>query len=125
MNLEHLKQKFEKLYGKGSGKASVYFSPGRVNLIGEHTDYNGGYVFPCALSYGTYLIIRKTDDNQIKFASTNFDFTAVVNIKDIIKKQDDHWINYPMGVMNEFLKLGTDIDGMELLYSGNVPNEAG
>jgi len=125
MNLEHLKQQFEKLYGKGSGKASVYFSPGRVNLIGEHTDYNGGYVFPCALSYGTYLIIRKTHDNQIKFASTNFDFKAVVDSDKIENKQEDHWINYPMGVMNEFLKLGIKPGGMELLFSGNVPNGAG
>ena len=125
MNLGQLKQQFVKLYDKGSDRPSVYFSPGRVNLIGEHTDYNGGYVFPCALSYGTYLLIRKTNDNQIKFASANFDFTAVVNVKEIIKKQDDYWINYPMGVMNEFLKLGTELDGMELLFAGNVPNQAG
>ena len=77
MNLEQNKQQFIKLYGETSEKTSVYFSPGRVNLIGEHTDYNGGYVFPCALSYGTYLIIRKTNDNRIKFASTNFFFALL------------------------------------------------
>jgi len=125
MNLEQLKKQFEELYGKSSGKASVYFSPGRVNLIGEHTDYNGGYVFPCALSYGTYLFIRKTNDNAVKFASSNFSFTADVHVKDISQKQNGHWINYPMGVMNEFLKLGTRLTGMELLFSGNVPNGAG
>ncbi len=125
MNLEQLIQQFLKLYGKTSEKIAVYFSPGRVNLIGEHTDYNGGYVFPCALSYGTYLLIRKTSDNQVKFASTNFNFSAVVDVKEINKKQNNHWINYPMGVMNEFLKLGTKPGGMELLFSGNVPNGAG
>jgi galactokinase len=125
MNLEQLKQQFAIRYGKSSVKTAFYFSPGRVNLIGEHTDYNGGYVFPCALSYGTYLLIRKTNDNQIKFASANFNFTAVINVNEINKKQDDHWINYPLGVMNEFLKLGAKLDGMELLFSGNVPNGAG
>ncbi|HJX71759.1 MAG TPA: galactokinase [Bacteroidales bacterium] len=125
MNLEQLRKQFEELYGKSSGKASVYFSPGRVNLIGEHTDYNGGYVFPCALSYGTYLFIRKTNDNAVKFASANFSFTADIHVKDISQKQNGHWINYPMGVMNEFSKLGTRLTGMELLFSGNVPNGAG
>jgi galactokinase len=125
MHLEQLKQHFEKLYGKTSEKASVFFSPGRVNLIGEHTDYNGGYVFPCALSYGTSLLVRRTSDNRIKFTSANFSYTAVVDSDKIVNKQDDHWINYPMGVMNEFLKLGIKPGGMELLFSGNVPNRAG
>ncbi len=125
MNLEQLKQQFTELYGNTPEKVSIYFSPGRVNLIGEHTDYNGGYVFPCALSYGTYLLVRPSNDNQIKFASANFEFKASVNIADIHKKQHDHWINYPLGVMNEFLKLGTKPVGMELLFSGNVPNRAG
>lgn len=125
MNIESLKQEFLKLYGESDNSASVYFSPGRVNLIGEHTDYNGGYVFPCALSYGTYLVIRKTSDENIKFASTNFSFKATVDLKNIPVKQNDHWINYPMGVLNEFLKFGVKLSGMELLFEGNVPNGAG
>ncbi|MBN2214092.1 MAG: galactokinase [Bacteroidales bacterium] len=125
MNLEQLKGQFIKLYGRKPEKIFGYFSPGRVNLIGEHTDYNGGYVFPCALSYGTCLFIRKTNDHQIKFASANFDFTAVIRLTDIKQKQNDHWINYPMGVLNEFIKLGIRLTGMELLFSGNVPNGAG
>ncbi len=125
MNLEELNRLFLERYGRSQEKTSVYFAPGRVNLIGEHTDYNGGYVFPCALSYGTYLFIRKSDDQKIKFASANFDFTANVDVEDISRKQNGHWINYPMGVMNEFLKLGTKLSGMELLFSGDVPDGAG
>lgn len=125
MNLNHLKENFEKLYKESEGAIFTFFAPGRVNLIGEHTDYNGGYVFPCALSFGTYLLIRKTDDAVIRFASANFSFAAVVNLSDITKKQEDHWINYPLGVMNEFLKKGIKLTGMELLFSGNVPNGAG
>lgn len=125
MNLEELNRQFLERYGQSQEKTSVYFAPGRVNLIGEHTDYNGGYVFPCALSYGTYLFVRKTSEHKIKFASANFDFTAHVDVKDVNRKQNGHWINYPMGVMNEFLKLGTRLTGMELLFSGNVPDGAG
>ncbi|MFO7658786.1 MAG: galactokinase [Bacteroidales bacterium] len=125
MNIEILKAEFIKLYGKGENNPSVYFAPGRVNLIGEHTDYNGGYVFPCALSFGTYLVVRKTDDDLIKFASSNFSFKASINITNIAIKQGSHWINYPLGVMNEFIKEGVSLTGMELLFSGNVPSGAG
>jgi galactokinase len=125
MNLEQLNRQFLERYGQSQEKISVYFAPGRVNLIGEHTDYNGGYVFPCALSYGTYLFIRKTSDHIIKFASVNFDFTFHVDVKDVNRKQNGHWVNYPMGVMNEFIKLGARLSGMELLFSGNVPDGAG
>ena len=76
MNTESLLKEFYKRYGETGGKPSLFFSPGRVNLIGEHTDYNGGYVFPCALSYGTYLAARITGTESVKFASVNFDFTA-------------------------------------------------
>ncbi|MBN2612853.1 MAG: galactokinase [Bacteroidales bacterium] len=125
MNIELLKAEFIKLYGKEENKPQVYFAPGRVNLIGEHTDYNGGYVFPCALSFGTYLVVRKTQDDVIKFASTNFSFKASIDLNNITVKHSNHWINYPLGVMNEFIKQGGKLSGMELLFSGNVPNGAG
>ncbi len=125
MNIEELKKEFIRLYGEKPEKANIYFTPGRVNLIGEHTDYNGGYVFPCALSYGTYLIIRKTNDDKVKFASTNFGFKATIEFKNIPTKQNDHWINYPMAVLNEFIKLGIRFSGIEMLFSGNIPNGAG
>ena len=103
----------------------LYFAPGRVNLIGEHTDYNGGYVFPCALNFGTYLAVRKSDDNLVKLASVNFDYTAQIALSDIQQKHEGQWVNYPLGVINEFLKLGVKITGLEMLFYGNVPNGAG
>lgn len=125
MDIKELKARFEEIYGASAQKISVYFSPGRVNLIGEHTDYNGGYVFPCALSFGTYLVIRRSGENNIKFASTNFDYKAVIDLADLKNKQDSHWVNYPLGVINEFLKKGIKFTGLEMLFSGNVPNGAG
>ncbi len=125
MNITALKQEFLKLYGASQHKSFIYFAPGRVNLIGEHTDYNGGYVFPCALNFGTYLIIRKRDDGLLKMASVNFDYKTSIDVKDISKKQDDKWVNYPLGVLNEFVKLGTPLTGLEMLFYGNVPNGAG
>ena len=80
MNTAQLKETFAGLYGESEHKSSLYFSPGRVNLIGEHTDYNGGYVFPCALSFGTYLLVRKNGGRLVRFATTNFDHRGEVNL---------------------------------------------
>lgn len=124
MNLNELTKKFETLYGHKN--EALFFSPGRVNLIGEHTDYNGGYVFPCALSYGTYLLVRLNNENVVRFASTNLDLKSEIAINDLSKKQPgDAWVNYPLGVINQFEKLNIHIKGLDLLYSGNIPNGAG
>jgi galactokinase len=124
--IENLKRTFSKLYGDiKDTKVTVFFSPGRVNLIGEHTDYNGGYVFPCALSFGTYLLVRLTDDDAIKLASTNFDYTAEISINNIKKPNHHEWINYPLGVADQFIKKGIKLQGMELLFSGDIPHGAG
>lgn len=104
MTIEQLKAKFIELYGEGN--ISGYFSPGRVNLIGEHTDYNGGFVFPCALSFGIYCLIRKTERQTVRFASVDFDFKAEVNIADLNKPIGKEWVNYPIGVFAQFLKKG-------------------
>ncbi len=125
MDISALKKEFEKLYGASQHKSYIFFAPGRVNLIGEHTDYNGGYVFPCALNFGTYLVVRKRDDKLLKLASVNINYKSVIDISDINKKQDDKWVNYPLGVLNEFLKLGIKLTGLEMLFYGNVPNGAG
>jgi galactokinase len=125
MNINQLKQDFLKQYGKSESPMHAFFSPGRVNLIGEHTDYNGGLVFPCALSFGTYLIIRKTNEKTIKFASTNFDFKISLSLDKIAEKQGSEWVNYPLGVMNQFIKRGANLSGLELLYAGDIPNGAG
>jgi len=125
MDIAKLTNLFIEKYGDSKAPIEKYFSPGRVNLIGEHTDYNGGHVFPCALDFGTYLLVRKSQEHSLKFASTNFDFTETVQLTDLAQKHGDAWINYPLGVMNQFAALGIEISGLEMLYSGNIPNGAG
>jgi galactokinase len=125
MNTTELKKIFNDLYGESKTGTRLFFSPGRVNLIGEHTDYNGGYVFPCALSFGTYLLVRPNSKRIIRFATTNFDHRGEVNLDEPFEKDGKSWINYPVGVLNEFRKSAKEIDGVDLLYSGDIPNGAG
>ena len=125
MELKNLTEKFFGKYGEGQVDPALFFSPGRVNLIGEHTDYNGGYVFPCALNYGTYLVVRKNAGNKIRFSTLNFNEDAEIKIKGLFKNEKKTWINYPLGVINEFLKKNVEISGLDLLYYGDVPNGAG
>ncbi len=125
VDLQQLKEEFFALYGKAGEAPAVYFAPGRVNLIGEHTDYNGGYVFPCALNFGTYLLIRKNGKDTLRFASTNFDFKTEIPLDRMHEKVDDQWVNYPLGVMNEMIDQGMDLTGLDLLFSGDIPNGAG
>lgn len=125
MNLSSLKQSFIQKYGVAGGEPRIFFSPGRVNLIGEHTDYNGGYVFPCALSFGTYLAIRPIDSGEFRFATLNFDYEASVSFDEITTKKGDAWINYPLGVINQLVARGMQLKGFEMLYWGNIPNGAG
>jgi galactokinase len=125
MNKEQLKETFVSLYGEHEGALHLFFSPGRVNLIGEHTDYNGGYVFPCALSFGTYLLARKNQSRLVRFATTNFDHRGEVNLDSPFEKEGKSWINYPVGVLNELRKTAREIEGLDLLYSGDIPNGAG
>jgi galactokinase len=124
MTIDQLKEKFSQKYGEG--EFNGYFSPGRVNLIGEHTDYNGGFVFPCAISFGTYCLIRKTKRKSVKFASLNLDFKTEIDIKELNKPIRQEWVNYPVGVFAQFLKRGIDFkEGADILFYGNVPNGAG
>jgi galactokinase len=117
--------KFFEKYGNRNEKPVLFFSPGRVNLIGEHTDYNGGYVFPCALNYGTYLLIRKIKTNHLRFSTLNFNNDEERELKEKFINTQKNWINYPLGVINEFLNRHIKLSGLELLYYGNVPNGAG
>jgi galactokinase len=125
MNTAQLKETFTGLYGTNDNMVTLYFSPGRVNLIGEHTDYNGGYVFPCALSFGTYLAVRKNGLRKVRFATTNFDHRGEVNLDEPFEKEGKSWINYPVGVLNEFRKKAREIEGVDMLFSGDIPNGAG
>ena len=120
-----LLKEFYQRYGNEKVAPELYFAPGRVNLIGEHTDYNGGYVLPCAISYGTYLLVRRIDEPVVKFATTNFEFTATIPLADLHIKQPGKWINYPLAVIDQFVQLNVEMKGLELLYSGNIPNGAG
>ena len=120
-------EKFKEIYGQ-QGEIHAYFAPGRVNLIGEHTDYNGGHVFPCALTLGTYGIVRKREDNILRFYSMNFEDKGVIesNLNDLTPYKEAGWTNYPKGVMWAFEKRGHKIPaGMDILIYGNIPNGSG
>ena len=124
--LNNLRSNFLKLYGQSNEDIHLFFAPGRVNLIGEHTDYNNGYVLPCALSFGTYLAIRKSNDKRVKLASENFEFKADIPGEKLSKKVGEEWVNYPLGVIEMMKEKGLEIDsGLEMLFSGNIPNGAG
>jgi len=125
MDTKQLQEQFIKIYGENDRELKSFLSPGRVNLIGEHIDYNGGYVFPCALSFGTYAIARKRTDNVIKFASTNFELKVETTTDKIEYNKDNDWANYPIGVVKEFQNKGLKFNGFEILVSGTIPNGAG
>jgi len=125
MNIHELQRLFFDLYGNPEQKPGVYFAPGRVNLIGEHTDYNGGFVLPCALQYGTYLLIRKRTDSLLKLASTNFKDKAEYDSSNGYVKQQGRWINYPLGIFDQFAGRNISLPGFDMLYSGDIPNSAG
>jgi galactokinase len=124
-DLNHLREEFFKIYNKKDNAPELYFSPGRVNLIGEHTDYNGGYVFPCALDFGTYLVIRKTSATEIKLNTLNFEGNVEIPVANSYVNTGKSWTNYPMGVINEFAKKGIMVSGLEMLFYGDIPNGAG
>lgn len=124
---EKLQEKFEELFGT-EGETHLYFAPGRVNLIGEHTDYNGGHVFPCALTLGTYGVARKREDNKLRFYSMNFEKLGVIesSLEDLVPSKEADWTNYPKGVMWAFEKKGYKVpSGLDLLIYGNIPNGSG
>jgi len=124
---KELLQKFEEIFG-AEGEYQAYFAPGRVNLIGEHTDYNGGHVFPCALTIGTYAVARKRGDKILRFYSLNMENKGIteVSIDQIEYNKEDDWANYPKGVIWTMLKKGYQIDsGMDVVFYGNIPNASG
>lgn len=125
MNIQSLKNLFRGIYGQSVVEPEIFFAPGRVNLIGEHTDYNSGFVLPCALTYGTYLLIRKNNKRVIRMASQNFDYSAEILLDTVQEKRPGKWYNYPLGVMDQLIGRGLVPEGMDLLFSGNIPNSAG
>lgn len=125
MDILSFTEKFFEKYGNRNEKPVLFFSPGRVNLIGEHTDYNGGFVFPCALNFGTYLAIRTVKDKTLRFSTLNFDDDDEVQLANNLSKRGNKWSNYPLGVISEFLKRKISVGGLEMLFYGDVPNGAG
>lgn len=124
---EIILKKFEEVYGDIEN-VKTFFAPGRVNLIGEHTDYNGGHVFPCALTIGTYAAARKRNDKKLRFFSMNFEQEGVIesSLDDLKPDKEAGWTNYPKGVMWAFMEKGYDLPcGLDLLLNGNIPNGSG
>lgn len=127
MTKEQLIAKFQEIYGE-DGEVKAYFAPGRVNLIGEHTDYNAGHVFPCALTLGTYAAVRKRSDDKLNFISLNFESFGIVksSLDDLVPSEAANWTNYPKGVMWRFEELGYKIPcGLDIVIYGNIPNGSG
>ncbi len=120
-----MKQAFAKAYSKEA--TAVYFSPGRVNLIGEHTDYNGGSVFPCALSFGTYLLLAPNGTQTMRFKSLNMPEVVEVPVDKMTEPlPGKSWVNYPMGCFAWYVRQGHKFDqGLDVLIWGNVPAGAG
>lgn len=125
MNGQSLTHLFFQHFGNQEVAPLLFFAPGRVNLIGEHTDYNGGFVLPCALQYGTYLAIRPINDQVCRFASTNMEFKTEIPLTGSLTKRENQWVNYPLGVIEQFLQRNIHPGGIELLFSGDIPNNAG
>lgn len=127
MNKEKLIKKFNELFHPNE-PVRTFFAPGRINLIGEHTDYNGGYVFPAAISFGTYALATKRNDRTIQFYSINFEENGIISVEldDLSYRKDDDWANYPKGMIDQLVKNGAKIEqGFNVLYYGNIPNGAG
>ena len=123
--MELLNRFFELFGEKADG---LYFAPGRVNLIGEHTDYNGGNVFPCSLTIGTYGAVRIREDRKVRFYSENFPDLGIIefSLDELIYDKSHDWANYPKGVVKMFMDSGHTIhQGVEICYSGNIPNGSG
>lgn len=123
MDLLKLQERFYELYGKGD--TSFFFSPSRINLIGEHIDYNGGKVLPGAIEIGTYGVVRKRDDNLLRLASENIDLKIEASIDDLRYVKEHGWGNYPKGVVHVMKEAGYKVFGMDILIYGNIPNGAG
>ena len=124
--LEKLYNKFKNLFGYEA--ESKFFAPGRVNLIGEHTDYNGGHVFPCAIHRGTYALVKKRDDKKFRMYSENFENLGIIEflLDNLVNEKKHKWVNYPKGVVKMFIEAGYKIDsGFDVLFYGNIPNGSG
>ncbi|CAM4360824.1 galactokinase [Paenibacillus macerans] len=126
MKKQEMEQLFISKYGESAEPLRIFNAPGRVNLIGEHIDYNGGYVFPAALEFGTTLALRKRADRKVSFASMNLPYAAELDLDQLGKEKSGEWIDYPVGIILELEKLGARLSGgYDLLFQGEIPNGSG
>ncbi|MEX1029161.1 MAG: galactokinase [Paenibacillaceae bacterium] len=123
--INELKRQFIQSYGGIEEDIRIFHAPGRVNLIGEHTDYNGGYVFPAALTFGTTMLIRKRDDRKLGLASMNFELSNIIDLDKLQYIQEDDWMNYPKAVVYYLEQHGYSTHGYDILFSGEIPNGSG
>ncbi|WP_295770282.1 galactokinase [uncultured Mucilaginibacter sp.] len=123
MTVDQLKQQFQSAFNQQA--LETYFCPGRVNLIGEHIDYNGGLVMPCAINFGTWMLLAPNEDNVFRFRSVNFEETYDIGVQDSYEKTGREWYNYPLGVLHHFVIDGKQVKGLDVLYFGNVPIGSG
>ena len=114
---------FKKLFDKNA--VNAYFSPGRVNLIGEHIDYNGGLVMPCAITFGTYILVAENDENIFRFRSLNLDEKLDVPVQTGYVKTGETWFNYPLGIIDRFINEHKNLSGLDLLFYGDIPISSG
>lgn len=121
--LNNLKQTFSEKFGQECQR--TFFAPGRVNLIGEHIDYNGGLVMPCAVTYGTYLLTAPNKDGVFRFSSVNFPETYETSVLPQYARTGKEWYNYPLGVIHNFVTDKKEIQGLDLLFYGDLPIGAG
>jgi galactokinase len=129
MDKQRLESKFQEIFPVGdTSHVRHFFSPGRINLIGEHTDYNGGHVFPCAITFGTYGLARKREDQLIRLFSMNFEDTGIIefSLDELEYKKEHYWANYPKGMIRYIKEAGATLDsGLDILVCGDIPNGAG
>ena len=126
MNREKMIELFKNEYGVDNREIKTFLSPGRVNLIGEHIDYNGGFVFPGALTVGIYAALSLRDDNKIRMRSKNVAGEVIVDLdEDLVYKKEDDWGNYPKGVIKALKDLGHEVTGMDIVLYSNIPDGAG
>ncbi|WP_456958684.1 galactokinase [Helcococcus kunzii] len=125
MEIKELQSKFIEKFGENDKEIKRFFSPSRINIIGEHIDYNGGKVFPCALEIGTYAIARKNDDNVLNLYSLNMENNGKIDLDDLVYKKENDWMNYAAGMAKYIKESGFNIGGLDVLVYGNIPNGSG
>lgn len=123
--LENLLKEFKNHFGENDKEIREYFAPSRINIIGEHIDYNGGKVFPCAIEIGTYALARKNDENSLRLKSLNIEKSGDLSLENIENNSENDWMNFPLGVAKFVQEEGYNIGGLDILIYGNIPNGSG